>query len=188
MTRACRRRPDRMPVAAGCGAWLALALILLGGPARPADPAPDLAEAERALREARVAVDGPGLLEFFRARTLSEAEQARLAATVRLLGDDEGVEEAVLEALPAVAAPGGKAAPALVKALADKEPLRRAAAARALGAVPGQRPAVRRLLDDAEPRVRYEAAAALVRAGDRLAVATPVALLGEGPETLAGQS
>lgn len=43
---------------------------------------------ETSLREAGVATDNSSLLEFFRKRTLSEAEQSKLAETVRRLGDN----------------------------------------------------------------------------------------------------
>src|SRR5207248_3310658 len=41
-----------------------------------------------------------------------------------------------------------------------------------------------RLLADAEPRVRFEAAVALLRAGDKASVPVLIALLGEGPMAL----
>jgi hypothetical protein len=99
--------------------------------------------------------------------------------------DDEEAEEAVLRALVVVGMNGGKADAALVKALADKEPLRRAAAGYVLGrADPSQRDAVRRLLTDAEARVRFETAVALARAGDKQAVPALIGLLGDGPMPL----
>src|SRR5262249_10810997 len=62
---------------------------------------------------------------------------------------------------------------------------RRAAAAHVVGrAAPGQRGAVRKLFGDADARVRFEAADALVRAGDRDAVPVLIGLLGEGPMPL----
>jgi outer membrane protein assembly factor BamB len=69
--------------------------------------------------------------------------------------------------------------------LTDKEPLRRAAAGCVLGrADPGRRAAVRRLLTDAEPRVRFETAVALARAGDKESVPGLIAMLGDGPMSL----
>jgi hypothetical protein len=71
-----------------CNAWLTAAVVLaLAGPGRAAEADPDLAFAEKTLREAKVATDGPALLAFFRQRTLSEADRAKLAETVRRLGD-----------------------------------------------------------------------------------------------------
>ena len=99
--------------------------------------------------------------------------------------DDEAVESAVLRALAAVAVKDGVPAPVLLAALNDKEPLRRVAAAHVLGrSAPRQRPAVRRLLADTEARVRFEAADALARTGDKDAVPVLIALLGDGPLAL----
>jgi hypothetical protein len=76
-----------------------------------------------------------------------------------------------------------------VAALMDKEPARRAAAAFVVGrAAAGQRKAVPPLLNDDDPAVRFHAAAALVSAGDRSGVPALIALLGDGPQTLAWQA
>lgn len=64
-----------------------LTLIAFDTPAAESDP--ELPYAERVLKDGGVAADGPGLLAFFRARTLSDVDQERLAATVRRLGDDQ---------------------------------------------------------------------------------------------------
>ncbi|HMF10976.1 MAG TPA: HEAT repeat domain-containing protein, partial [Gemmataceae bacterium] len=78
--------------------------------------------------------------------------------------------------------------PLIVAALADKEPLRRMAAAFVLGsAVPEQRQAVRRLLSDSHPKVRFTAGRELVRAGDKLAMPALLALLEQGPPSVATQ-
>lgn len=251
---------------------LVLALLLLLSGRSVAEPDPDLVRAEQTLKDADVGMDGPSLLAFFRARTLSPEDQARLGKTVRLLGDDsfevreqasadllkagrsalpylrkaltdpdveivrraqacldsielsrtaplimaaarvlgerkpaeaaevllaylplseeEMVEEALIAALRAVAIRDGKPAPALVAALKDKIPLRRAAAAQVLGKLlkPEERQPVLRLLEDPEPRVRFEAAVALTGAGERVAVPVLLNLLGDGPVALAWQS
>ncbi len=65
-------------VLAGCG---------LGRPAAAADPAL-LAEDEQLLTTAKLGVDGPALLDFFRTRTRARADPERLAALVRDLGND----------------------------------------------------------------------------------------------------
>ena len=66
---------------------------------------------------------------------------------------DETAEDALLRALLGVGVKDGQPDAAPVKVLADKDALRRVAAAYVLGrAVPGQRDAVRRLFADAEPR------------------------------------
>jgi hypothetical protein len=57
--------------------------------AKPAEPDPELVYAERVLKDANVTADGPGLLAFFKARTLTPAAQQRLAAAVKKLGDDD---------------------------------------------------------------------------------------------------
>src|SRR5712692_5579293 len=48
-------------------------------------PPPD----EKTLQEGKVGTDGPALLEFVRSRTLSDAERAKLAETVRRLGHND---------------------------------------------------------------------------------------------------
>lgn len=248
---------------------LLAALVLHGGWATAAEPDPELVQAEATLKEAHVGTDGPALLTFFRSRTLSEEDRARLAATVRKLGDesyavrdeatkaliragsiarpllmaarkdpdpeiahrvarclriiDSGSELVLAEAaarllavrkpagttavllayLPAVAeeyvldsllaslasvgVTDGKADPALVRALEDREPVRRAAAAHVLGrAVPAQRAAVVRLLADRDPQVRFRAASALLRSGESRSVDTLIALVGDGKTEVSG--
>src|SRR5581483_10452577 len=56
--------------------------VLLAPLAWGAEPSAE----ERALRDAGVATDGPGLLAFLRAQTPSPADQARLSAAVGQLG------------------------------------------------------------------------------------------------------
>jgi hypothetical protein len=241
----------------------AVAAVLAGARAAEA-PDPELAQAEKVLQDAKVGLEGPALLQFFRDRTLSDESKRKLAETVKLLGDDsyavreraseeliragrpaapflraalddpdleiarrarrcldevtanpettlasaaarllavkkpdgavealldyapflddESVEEAVLEALARLGLKGGKADAALVKALKDKEPLKRAAAAFAVGqAEAEQARLVAALLSDADARVRFRAAAARVKAADRAAVPVLAALLADGP-------
>jgi hypothetical protein len=79
------------------GVLVALALALL--PRAEAGPEDD----EGALRGAGLATDGPGLLEFFRKRTLGDTDRARIEALVRRLGDDDfEVREKASEDLVAV--------------------------------------------------------------------------------------
>jgi hypothetical protein len=75
-------------------------------------------------------------------------------------------------------------------ALADKIAIRRAAAAHVLGRSPraDERRPLARLLADPDPRVRYEAAAAVVVAGDKAGVPVLVALLSEAPLPYAWQA
>jgi HEAT repeat protein len=50
-------------------------------------PATQLAEDERTLEAHKIPTDGPGLLDYFRRRTASLADQAEIGRWVRLLGD-----------------------------------------------------------------------------------------------------
>ena len=240
------------------------------GPAKPAekiDPAapPTLASYEKILKQARIDSDGPSLLAFFRGRTLSDADRAKLVTTIRKLGDpdfdvrerasaeltragiaalpilraaasdgdpeiarrlerclqeinqesetgrivaaahvladrrpegavkalldylpcvpdDESVAEGILSALTAMTKATGKADPMVVAALSDRDPARRALAAQVLGAaLPEQRPAVRKLLSDADAKVRFLTATTLLKAGDKTALPAMIRMIGEGP-------
>jgi HEAT repeat protein/outer membrane protein assembly factor BamB len=102
--------------------------------------------------------------------------------------DDDNVELALLEAL-ARGVKGGKADAVLVKALKDKDAIKRGAAAFVLGrAEPEQAKLVAALLTDPDARVRFRAAAARARAADRDAVPVLTALVGDGPFPLAVQA
>jgi HEAT repeat protein len=244
-----------------------LACALSPLPLRAADA--ETAEEEQILKKAGVASDGPGLLAFFRQRTVSKAEEERIAGLIGKLGsknfkvrnkatkdllaagvpalpalrralqasdaevqsrakrcletiekgsppelplaaacllkvrkpdkacpvllgylpfaDNDEVEEEVLNTLAALAFKGGKADPVLAPALQDKVPVRRAAAGLALGrsTAEAQRKAVRPLLRDADPKVRFYAAQGLLFGKDKSAIPALVALLGEGPLPLA---
>jgi hypothetical protein len=103
--------------------------------------------------------------------------------------EDGSLEETWLDALRSVSLHEGRADQALVSALADKRPLYRAAAAHVLGrAGAAERGRVAPLLADVDARVRFEAAAALVRYGDKKAVGVLLVLLDDGPFSLACQS
>src|SRR4051812_2563080 len=60
----------------------ALALLI----AQPADT--ELSRAEKTLKDADIATDGPGLLAFFKARTPTPADRQRIAKLVPQLGDE----------------------------------------------------------------------------------------------------
>ncbi len=92
---------------------------------------------------------------------------------------EESLAEEVRLALVELAGRDGKADPALVAALTDKSALKRAAAAFALGQAKAadQLPAVRKLLQDADPAVCYRAAVALAAAGEKEAVPVLIGLL-----------
>jgi hypothetical protein len=65
-------------------------LILAAAVAGPAaEPDPQRAQDEQTLRDAHLAVEGPALLTFFRERTLTETQQARLIDLIKKLGDDD---------------------------------------------------------------------------------------------------
>jgi HEAT repeat protein/outer membrane protein assembly factor BamB len=98
--------------------------ILWAAPARAAgaDQAEpnELAEAEAAVRHARVGVDGSSLLAFFRQRTLAEAQRQQLAAVVKQLGDDDFAVRT--KAYRALLTAGRSAVPFLRSALRDPDP------------------------------------------------------------------
>jgi HEAT repeat protein len=226
--------------------------LFAAGPVAAADSA--AARDEALLKEAKIATDGPGLLDFFRKRTINASDEEKIKTAIRELGDDsfevreeasaqlvaigtralpllreaakdadvevsrrakdclrrieqggtaqvvaaaartltrtkpaeaaevllaylpsaedETVAEEVRESLTVLAVRDGKAEPALVAALADKAPIKRAAAGVALcrANLADQRPAVRKLLQDAEPTVRLRVALALVSVKDKEAV------------------
>ncbi|HBI41825.1 MAG TPA: hypothetical protein DDY78_03085 [Planctomycetales bacterium] len=94
--------------------------------------------------------------------------------------DDETLLPEVQLALNADAYEEGKPSPALLKALEDKAPVRRGAAAEALslGPIGDNLSAVKKLLKDGEPAVRLQAALALAGgARDRDAVPALIALI-----------
>src|SRR5262249_17806642 len=68
--------------------WLVAVLGSLT-PAAAAEPDPEVVQAEKTLKDANVATDGPALLRFFRERSLTDADRARLPDAVRRLGDDD---------------------------------------------------------------------------------------------------
>jgi HEAT repeat protein len=95
---------------------------------------------------------------------------------------DDQVTEAVFVCLRAVSKSGGQLDPSLPAALGDREPSRRSAAAYVVArAAPEHWPVVRRLLDDPEVEVRYHAARALVRAGDKTVMEALLARFGDCP-------
>ena len=240
-------------------------------PAKPAEPDPELVFAEKLLKDANVVTDGPGLIAFFKARTLTPTEQERLTAAIQHLGDDgfeerekasaqliaagrlaltylrpallakdfevaararrcieeidrvqdsalipaaalliaekrpegatevllaclawqddDAIQESLFRALACVGLKDGMPAPVVTAAAKAKEPARRAAAAYVLGRGNAEtRRAMSPLLADSDARVRYHAAAALVRSGDKTAVTPLFALLTDGPPALAWQA
>ncbi|HXG12587.1 MAG TPA: HEAT repeat domain-containing protein [Gemmataceae bacterium] len=104
--------------------------------------------------------------------------------------EDEGVAGEVQAALAAITRRDGKADPALLRALDDKVPARRAAAAAALcqAGLAEVRPAVRKLLHDPEPAVRLRVALALAADREKEAVPVLISLLAELPPGQAEQA
>jgi len=97
--------------------------------------------------------------------------------------DDDRLAGEVHKALTTVAVRDGKADPALVRALGDVLPSRRAIAAEILVSVAdsGHRAAVRKLLVDPDPTVRLAVAVALVYARERDTVPVLIDLASELP-------
>src|SRR5262249_42212382 len=96
-----------------------LVLLVLTG-ARAAAPDPLLAQDEKLLRDGRVSPEGTALVAFFRERTLTEAQKARLADLVKKLGDES---YDVRERAPADLVKAGRLAlPLLKRAVTDRDP------------------------------------------------------------------
>lgn len=125
---------------------------------------------------ARVAAAAARLLAERKPTGTAEALLAYLP-----FADDRAVTEAVSSALFAVAYMGGRPDPALVSALHDPVPLRRAVAGEALCRKdqPDQWPAVRQLLNDPKTSVRLRAALALASQHDVASIPVLIDLLAE---------
>jgi HEAT repeat protein len=180
---------DKSPAASlkACGE-----LAALGSPAVPAlrqaAKDPDLAQTATLAHRCLQAVESrPGALSSAAARLLAARRPPGTAEALLAFlpaAEDEGVLEEVRLALIAVAHPDGKPDAALLRALEDESPIRRAYAIDALcqnGLTPGVvgRVPLRRLLQDPMPSVRLRAALALAGAHDAKAVSTLITLLTE---------
>src|SRR5712692_6213346 len=66
--------------------WLVGSSCLLVPPGNGAEPDPSVAD-QQILRAAKISVDDPSLLEFFRKHTLTPANRERIQALIRQLGD-----------------------------------------------------------------------------------------------------
>jgi HEAT repeat protein len=141
------------------------ALVRLGAAAVPLlrqaldDPDAEVSRrAERCLQRIET-IAGPAVsaavIRLVVVRKPARAAEALLAYLP--FADDEGVAEEARNALTALAMPDGKPEPALIKALGDPLPLRRATAAQALVRV-GEAGLVRRLLQDPDATVRLRVA------------------------------
>jgi hypothetical protein len=103
--------------------WLSVVVsglaFSLSRAAEPPGPDPEVAFAERTLKDADIPTDGVGLLNFFRKRTLSPADIDKLARIIRRLGDDSF--EAREKATEDLIAAGRPAVPFLKAALKDPD-------------------------------------------------------------------
>ena len=99
------------------------------------------------------------------------------------VAESEDLTSQLTEVLAAVACPGGKADAVVVKALTDKSPLRRVAAAQAItrGRATGAFDEVKKLLEDRDVLVRVRVASALTAAGEKTAIPTLIRTLKEVP-------
>jgi hypothetical protein len=104
--------------------------------------------------------------------------------------DDDLIAEEVFDALVTLGVRDGTAHKALIDALTDQEPRRRAAGALAVGRSSNveQRAAVRRLLKDADMNVRLAAARGLVAGRDKEAIPVLIAMLVEAPLPVAAEA
>src|SRR5262249_7435137 len=120
----CRRRDAMRWIVLLPG--LAIALLTCASGSARADEPDAAALDERVLKDARLAVDGPSLLEFFRRRTISNADLERIGQLIRDLGDDSF--EARQKASAQLVAIGAAAVPLLKQATKndDIEVVRRA--------------------------------------------------------------
>lgn len=131
--------------------------------------------------------EDPGQLTVAAVRLLAARKPAGTAEALLAYlphAESEPVMEELKEALAAVAHDKGHIDQAVVKALSDEHPLRRASAVVALtanGAVE-PRDALRKMLLDPMPSVRLRAALALARVYDAKAVSTLIALFTDLPE------
>jgi HEAT repeat protein len=173
-------------------------LVALGRPALPAlRQAQRDADAERARRAARcirqIEDDNYWRLPLPAVRRLVARKPPE--AVSALLGylpfapDDETAEE-IWYGLDALAVRGGNLEPALVRALSDAVPVRRAAAACIAGhrGSAEQRAAVRRLLTDADATVRLRAAQGLLAAREAAGVPALIELLNQPELEIAWQA
>jgi HEAT repeat protein len=122
---------------------------------------------------------------------LPEARAGKTSAPVQALltyfpfADDETIEEELLTTLSLLNVRGPGVDGALVKALGDPLPLRRAAAGYVLGRVgtEAERQAARKLLEDPVPKVRLRVALGLLAGRDRQAVPALIELLRVAPDS-----
>jgi hypothetical protein len=153
------------------------------------DPDEEIKERLRAciggLEKGSTPAVGAAAARLVRARAPAGALDVMLAHLPD--ADTDAVEDEVLAALAVLGVEGGKVAPALVRALDDRDAGRRAGAALVVGRSGSrdQRARVQALLTDASPVVRFQAARGLLAARDRSGIPVLIALVGDGPPRLA---
>jgi hypothetical protein len=143
-------------------------------------------EVQRRAEQCRLLIEGEGgaMVSAAVARALARIKPEGAAEVLLAylpFAEDEPVADEIRTALGKVAVREGKVEQVLVKALEDKQAVKRAAAAEALchAGVQGELPAIHKLLKDDEPKVRLRAALGLVPHKDKEAVSTLIALLAE---------
>ncbi len=160
-------------------------LVLLGPPAeaqlREASKSADAEVKRRADECLRKIGAGPSATVIAAAaRALARARPAGAAEVLLAYApkvEGQATADDVRAALAALAVRDGKPDPALVAALADKAPGKRAAAAVAFARAKEQLPAVRKLLHDPEPSVRLQTALALAALREKEAVPALIDLI-----------
>jgi HEAT repeat protein len=164
---------------------------LLKGHLKDSDP--EIARRAEKCLERIKEKDLPGDVPAAAVRLLAARKPAGAAAALLAylpFADNDAIADEIRTALAALAVHDGKPEKVLVDALADRDPVRRGAAAEALtlANAAGQRPAVEKLLKDPEPTVRFRVALALTMQGERKAVTELIALLEPLPQALAWQA
>jgi HEAT repeat protein len=145
-------------------------------------------DARERARRCLALVEGPQGAALVSAAARVVARRKPAGAVEALLAyvpfaDNDEVTREVTAALRAVAVSGGRADPALGRALADAVPVRRAIAGAVLSQAggPEQRQAAEKLLKDKNPEVRMGAAVALAKANHAPAVPVLIDLLVDLP-------
>jgi HEAT repeat protein len=254
-----------------CVVLVVLAMFLAAQEGRSAEPDPEIADAEKTLKDAGVSTENAALLKFFQDRLITDEDRERLKAAIKELGDDsfvvreraearlieagraalpmlraaqnhrdpevagrvqhcleklddgseyrlttaatrllshrkpEGATKALLDFLPLaedsylqdsifaslviLSVKDGMADELIKSAVESKVVERRCAAAFVLSRAGEQdRKLANKLLQDAEPSVRFQAATGLLRAGVKEAVPEVMRLLTDAPAPFAYQA
>lgn len=166
-------------------------LVMLGARARPflqaalKDPDAEIARRAQDCLD-RIAQGGTTTALMAAVRVLGRLHPPQAAGVLLDYlpsAENDLVAESIEQVLPSLALRDGKADSALMAALNEKSPLKRAAAASALAAAhpPDAMPSVRKLLDDRDAQVRLRVGLALVSQREKEAVPVLLGLLEELP-------